>query len=222
MKGEAAMAFQYAREDGFWVFADGTRLPIISGGTDDPAPDPTPDPTPDPDPADLGEAGKKALEAERAARKAAEKAAKEREAEYASMKEKLEKFEADAMSESEKAIAKARKEAEAEARTQERERFHVHLVRAEVRAAAGGKLADPEDAVRMLDLSEFKVTDDGEVDGKAISKSIEDLLKSKPYLAAKAKGTGNLDGGARTDAGADDKDLTPGERLRRAYSTNTS
>lgn len=43
--------------------------------TPDPAPSPTPDPDPQGDPAGLGDAGKKALDAERSARKAAEKLA---------------------------------------------------------------------------------------------------------------------------------------------------
>src|SRR5699024_6854796 len=58
------------------------------------------------------------------------------------------------------------------------------ILKAEVRANAAAKLADPADALRFIDLSEFEVGSDGEVDAGAISAAIDDLLKSKPYLAA--------------------------------------
>lgn len=82
-------------------------------------------------------------------------------------------------------------------------RVNERIVRAEVRAAAAGKLADPADAYRFLDLSQFEVDDDGNVDGDEVSDAIEDLLKSKPYLAAQGGGTtkprfqGTADSGAR-------------------------
>ncbi|MFJ4617417.1 hypothetical protein [Streptomyces sp. NPDC088812] len=87
-------------------------------------------------------------------------------------------------------------EAQALARVNER------LVKAEVRAAAAGKLADPADAHRFLDLSQFEVDADGNVDADEVSDAIDDLLKSKPYLAAqggtpKPRFQGTADSGAR-------------------------
>ncbi|MFF1321445.1 hypothetical protein ACFVZZ_18765 [Streptomyces chartreusis] len=82
-------------------------------------------------------------------------------------------------------------------------RVNERIVRAEVRAAAAGKLADPADAYRFLDLTQFEVDDDGNVDADEVSDAIEDLLKSKPYLAAQGGGTtkprfqGTADSGAR-------------------------
>jgi hypothetical protein len=73
--------------------------------------------------------------------------------------------------------------------------------KAEVRAAAAGKLSDPADALRFLDLSEFEVGTDGEVDASQIVSAIDNLIKSKPYLAAQGKRfEGTADGGARNDA----------------------
>lgn len=79
------------------------------------------------------------------------------------------------------------------------------IVRAEVKAAAAGKLADPADAYRFLDLDQFEVDDDGNVDADEVAEAIDDLIKSKPYLAATAapaarrfQGTG--DGGAARKA----------------------
>lgn len=75
------------------------------------------------------------------------------------------------------------------------------IVRAEVKAAAAGKLADPGDAYRFLDLTQFEVDDDGEIDSAEVADAIDDLLKSKPYLAAqggsKPRFEGTVDSGAR-------------------------
>ena len=54
------------------------------------------------------------------------------------------------------------------------------ILKAEVRAAASGKLTDPADALRYLDLSKFTVTADGGVDTQAIADSIGELLEQKP------------------------------------------
>lgn len=56
--------------------------------------------------------------------------------------------------------------------------------------------------MRFLDLSTFKVDDNGEVDGKAIAAAIDELVKTKPYLAANGtRGTRDFDAGSRTPAG---------------------
>ena len=81
-------------------------------------------------------------------------------------------------------------------------RVNERLVKAEVRAAAAGKLADPADAHRFLDLSQFEVDADGNVDADEVAEAIDDLLTSKPYLAAQGGSTkprfqGPADSGAR-------------------------
>ncbi|QSE94189.1 hypothetical protein JWS13_39120 [Rhodococcus pseudokoreensis] len=63
-------------------------------------------------------------------------------------------------------------------------RANARIIAAEVRAAAAGKLSDPADAHRFLDLDQFEVTEDGEVDPDEIADAIDDLIKKKPYLAA--------------------------------------
>lgn len=81
-------------------------------------------------------------------------------------------------------------------------RVNERLVKAEVKVAAAGKLADPADAHRFLDLSQFEVDADGNVDADEVAEAIDDLLKSKPYLAAQGGSTkprfqGTADSGAR-------------------------
>ncbi|OQQ32272.1 hypothetical protein A6411_10725 [Prescottella equi] len=63
-------------------------------------------------------------------------------------------------------------------------RANRRIISAEVRAAAATKLADPSDAHKFLDLDQFEVGEDGEVDQDEIADAIDDLLKDKPYLAA--------------------------------------
>lgn len=141
----------------------------------------------DPEVEGLGEAGKKALDAERAERRKAEKRAKELDVELA-------KFREASMSEQEKAVEAARREAATATITAVNQR----ILKAEIRAAAGGKLADPEDAIRFLDLDEFTVSDEGDVDQKAVYGAIDRLLQLKPYLAAGAtRPAGDADQGAR-------------------------
>ncbi|MET7648365.1 hypothetical protein ABZS83_33035 [Streptomyces sp. NPDC005426] len=69
-------------------------------------------------------------------------------------------------------------------------------------AAAAGRLANPQLAARLLDLSEIGENDKGRPDRDAISELIDELLEDEPYLAAPAKGDGRrfqggADGGAR-------------------------
>lgn len=69
---------------------------------------------------------------------------------------------------------------------------------AEVRAAAAGKLADPADALRLLDIESLESAD-------AIASAVDRLVSEKPYLAG---GTPRRFEGA-ADAGPRDGD-TPG------------
>ncbi|MFE5544569.1 hypothetical protein ACFQ71_12205 [Streptomyces sp. NPDC056534] len=105
-----------------------------------------------------------------------------------------------------------------EAETAALSKANARIIRAEVKAAAAGKLADPADAYRFLDLDTFEVDNDGNVDSEEIAEAIDDLIKNKPYLAAapakRFQGTG--DGGAARKASrpkqltrADLKSMTP-------------
>ena len=122
----------------------------------------------------LGDAGKKALDAMKAKWKEAERVARERDAELAELRAKAEGKEQEFAAEQE------RRKVEAAALDKANER----ILKAEFRAEAAGKLADPSDALRYIDLSDFEVGNDGEVDRGAVANAIEALVKSKPYLAA--------------------------------------
>lgn len=146
---------------------------------------------------DLGDAGRRALADERTARRNAERTAKAARAE-------LDKLRADGQSETEKAIAKAKAEGSSEALA----KANARVLKAEVRAVAASKLNDPADASHFLDLADFTVGEDGEVDSAAIAKAIDRLIKEKPYLAKGGESrrpSGGADGGARGG-----KSSTPG------------
>lgn len=153
-------------------------------------PEDDPDDDEDPEGADqLGDAGKKALDAMKDKLKATKAKLREANAELDKARSASGEDDAD----------KVRREVEQAATARANER----IVRSEVRAAATGKLADPKDALTFLDLKQFEVDDDGEVDPEEIADAIDELLKRKPYLAAdptkprekRFKGTG--DGGPR-------------------------
>jgi hypothetical protein len=145
---------------------------------DPPANDPPPDqnddqPKPDDNPETEVKRLTSALNAERKARAVAEREAN-----------KLRDLTA---TDAEKAVQAAKEEGRAEAVKE----MAGRLVETEVRAAAAGKLADPADAVRLLDVAEF-VGDDGTIDRAAIDSAIAELVESKPYLAAeKASSNGH-------------------------------
>lgn len=114
-----------------------------------------------------------------------EKAAKAAQAE-------LTKLQSASLSDQERAVAQARAEGRADALKTANER----LLRAEVRALAAGVLADPDDAVHLLDLSRYEADEAGNFDRKAMRRDLEDLVKSKPYLSP-GPGSGAGEGGAR-------------------------
>lgn len=150
-----------------------------SGGTDDD----------DGYPPDLGENGRKALKAERDARAKAERERDAAAAERDELKTRTQSAE-------EKALDAAKKEGAAEATTAANRR----IVKSEIRAAAAGKVSDPEDAAHLLgDLDRFIVKD--EVDSKAISAAIADLVKAKPYLAPAGRAKPLPGGGATQNSG---------------------
>jgi hypothetical protein len=110
--------------------------------------------------------------------------------------EELERFRQDAMSESERALEQARREAADAARSEERGRLLGQLVESQVVAAAAGKLANPQLAARLLDLSSF-ATEDGSVNTGAIVEAIDRLVVDEPYLKASAMRPVSADQGIR-------------------------
>lgn len=175
--------------------------PNLVDDPQDPPADPNTDPGEDPntDPAgqnddddddgadSLGDPGKKALDRMKAERNEAKKAARERDAEIAELKRQIE---AKDKTPEENELEAARAEARAETLSKANER----VLRSEVKSAAAGKLRNPADALKLLDLKDFDVNEDGDVDTDQIQDAISDLLEEKPYLAAQGS-NGSFDSG---------------------------
>lgn len=179
----------FAPDDGTGAGGDQTGAP--TGGTGG-------DPPPAGDEAQLGDAGKKALDSEREARRAAERAANEAKAAAKKLEDELAQFRDANKSETERAIETARKEADAAARSEVTTAFEQRLLESSVLVRAAGKLADPTDAVKLIPLADLAKSEAGAVEDKTIDAAIADLVKQKPYLATGAKpGPGDPDGGRR-------------------------
>jgi hypothetical protein len=140
----------------------------------------------------LGDAGKKALDAMKAERKAARDEAANLKAQLDALQAKVDGKEAEFTAQQENQRVKDEALSAANKR----------ILNSEIKAAAKGVLADPQDAYKFLDLNEFEVDADGNVDEAAITAAITKLITDKPYLAAQGgkKFQGSADGGARNDA----------------------
>jgi TolA-binding protein len=109
----------------------------------------------------LGDGGKKALDAERARARTAEKQAR-------SLQKELDELRQATMSEQEKAVEAAKAAGRAEAVLESGKR----LARAELRAQGSEKGLDVTALIEDVDLSKF-VGDDGEPDERAIAKAVD-------------------------------------------------
>lgn len=146
-------------------------------------------------PADLGDAGKKALDAMKEKWRSERDGRKALEARIA----ELEKPATGEQPDPEKLRAEAKAEARAEAMKER--------VLDKIEAKAAKLFADPEDAVALLGRRADEFVDDGKLDVEAIQDALDELLKKKPHLAAAAQGgpakrfSGTGDGGARNGSG---------------------
>lgn len=143
----------------------------------------------------LGDAGKKALDAMKAQRNAAAKDAK-------AVRAELEQLRAAAALKDKPAEEQAIEQARAEARAEATKAANARIIKSELRLAAKGLLADPADALAFINLDDFDVNDDGDVDTDALTEAINELIEKKPHLAAgrNARFDGNADQGAKGKA----------------------
>lgn len=140
----------------------------------------------------LGDPGKKALDAMKAERNTARTELADIKRQFDALKAQVDGKEAEHQAQ----VERDRVTAEALGKANDR------IKKAELRAAGAGKLADPNDALLYVDLSGIDVGEDGEVDRAALTAAIDDLVKNKPYLAAQGgrRFEGGADGGARKES----------------------
>lgn len=166
-----------------------TEPDTIEETTDEPIVE---EPAEDEGAAELGDAGKQALDRMKAARNAERDRRRALEQELADLRS------TPAGDEPDTAAIQSAADAAAQAKA------NARIIRSEVKAAAAGKLADPADAYRFLDLSAFEVDENGDVDETEIAEAIADLVSKKPYLGVvsqrdDARFKGTADGGTRKE-----------------------
>lgn len=133
----------------------------------------------------LGDAGKKAIDAMKAERNTARSERAALAAELKALKDAAALADKPA---DEQALEKVRQEARDEANTA----ANAKLIRAEVKAASVGKLANPELAQKLIDVSGITVDANGDVDADAVAAAVTDLITQYPSLAAQG-GARNFD-----------------------------
>jgi hypothetical protein len=140
----------------------------------------------------LGDAGKKALDAMKAERNAAK-------AEARANKTELDRIKAELALKDKPAEEQALEAAKAEARAEANTAANKRILRSELKALATGKLADPTDASLYINLDDFTVDDNGDVDSDALNDAITELLEKKPHLGAQKPNRfdGDADQGAK-------------------------
>ncbi|MFE1126803.1 hypothetical protein ACFW6R_09115 [Streptomyces albidoflavus] len=179
---------------------DGRPIWPIKGGSGEGDPEVKPEVEPEAKPEDddqLGEAGTKALKAERAARKAAETELAEAKAEAARLRRSN----------------AATKGTDLDAIREEiRGEFKAELVKAALRAEAKGRLRNADDAASFINAADLDGTD-------AVKAAVDALLKDRPYLAAEPEGWGDVGGGKHGKA--EPEPASPVDRMRLAFENNT-
>lgn len=178
---EALLAFHYRTFGDAVMLADGEdeeeqdeSEDEDEGGSDNDGSGDSEEDEGDPDGADaLGDKGKNALRVMKDRVRASKKEAREAKAELARLKNSAGKSKEDQEAEAER----AQRDAAILSKANER------IVRSEIKSAAAGKLQNPALAIRLLDISEFEVDEDGNVDEDEIAEAIDELLEREPYLA---------------------------------------
>lgn len=144
----------------------------------------------------LGDAGKKAIKAERDARKVAEDKVKEQEAELSRLR---------------RSNAATRGTDLEAIKSEIRAEYATQLAETAIKSEAKGRLNDPADALLYIKPADV----DGE---EAIKAAVDQLLKDKPYLGASGSGPqpwGDVGSGHRKTPEAEPKSAL--ERMARAY-----
>jgi hypothetical protein len=141
----------------------------------------------------LGDAGKAAIQAERAAATEANRLRAAAEAERERLQKELDALKGQTQTEQEKAIEAARKEA----RTQVLGEVGRSLVSSAIEAAASvAKFFDPADAAVLLSsrVAEVTVSELGVVDKAKVADLVKELAESKPHLVQSGSGAMPLPG----------------------------
>lgn len=173
----------------------------------------------------LGDAGKKALTAERARVKEAERLNKEltdkvsgMETTFSALIEALTGKAPEAEVTADDAVNQL---TELKNQLEQRDKAAADKTRrAEIKAAAtAAGFSDPSDALAYIDLSKVDINDDGDVDSAAVASLVDELAKKKPYLVKnQTPGAGQIGVGKQ---GSSDSTLSGIGRVASALKSKT-
>lgn len=157
----------------------------------------------------LGDAGKRALKAEREGRRDAERRA-------AAAEKERDDLRAATQSESEKAVTEARKQAA----TEERQKWEGLIRRTRVESAliAAGAL-DPDLAAMAPEFADLKVSDTGQLDG--LDSVIESFKKAHPRQFAATAPSGSVDQGVKPNNDSHKKPVSLEDAVAAAIQAQT-
>lgn len=88
-----------------------------------------------------------------------------------------------------------------QARREASEAANSRLIRAGVKAVAADLLNDSKDALAFLDLSDYEVDENGDIDEAQVKRDLKALIADKPYLGKAKKGDGRTGGSPNFDGG---------------------
>lgn len=143
-----------------------------------------------------------------------ERAAKAARKELDELRAKLKEQEDASKSDQEKALEQARREAGEAARSEVTKELRSERLTAAFARLAAAKVADVDDALKLLDVDEDTVFDDeGKVQTDALKDALADLLERKPYLKAQAPGPGENDAGKGSGRGKGPEDMSVEDHL---------
>jgi hypothetical protein len=168
----------------------------------------------------LGDAGKAAIQAERAAATEANRLRAAAEADRERLQKELDALKGQTQTEQEKAIEAARKEA----RTQVMGEIGGSLISSAVEAAAAtAKFHDSTDAVDKLRhrFSEITVSEAGVVDKAKVAELVKELAESKPHLVQSGSGATPLPGQGTPPAAPNTGSVAAGAALYAQHKQKT-
>lgn len=161
------------------------------------------------DPKDV-EGLRAALEKERELRRGAERDAKKNGRAIRDLNKEIEKIKASAGTDEEKKILEERESAAAA----ERAKLSKPIKRSAIIAAATGRLANPSVAVRLVDLDDIEIDDEGDVDQDTVKAAIDAILEEMPELKTKGAARSGGDTSNGKPGGAGEPDIN--DLLRKA------
>lgn len=124
----------------------------------------------------------------------AKAAAKKKDAEIAKLQKQVQDLTEQTQTDREKELEDARREAAEQAKKETAGEYQDRILKAEIRARAAGKFANPALAPRLVDI-EDPFDENGELQGDALDAALDAVIEENPNLAPGDPNPGDPDAG---------------------------